>query len=67
MIDYTYFYNCDCVQGAKNYLRDNSIDLLICDPLLYTHDNISLSPKQHIKAGPTIQPWRAEKERCGIG
>jgi site-specific DNA-methyltransferase (adenine-specific) len=32
MIDYTYFYNCDCVQGAKNYLRDNSIDLLICDP-----------------------------------
>ena len=32
MIDYTKFYNCDCVQGAKNYLSDNSIDLLICDP-----------------------------------
>lgn len=32
MIDYTKFYNCDCVQGAAEYLSDNSVDLLICDP-----------------------------------
>lgn len=32
MIDYTRFYNCDCIQGAKDNLQDNTIDLLICDP-----------------------------------
>lgn len=26
------FYNEDCVEGAKKYLNDNSVDLLICDP-----------------------------------
>lgn len=32
MIDYTKFYNCDCVQGAIDHLQDNSVDLLVCDP-----------------------------------
>ncbi len=26
------FYNEDCITGAKKYLPDNSIDLMICDP-----------------------------------
>jgi site-specific DNA-methyltransferase (adenine-specific) len=26
------FYNEDCISGAKKYLKDNSIDLMICDP-----------------------------------
>ncbi|MDR1372884.1 MAG: site-specific DNA-methyltransferase [Dysgonamonadaceae bacterium] len=26
------FYNEDCISGAKSYLTDNSIDLIICDP-----------------------------------
>jgi site-specific DNA-methyltransferase (adenine-specific) len=26
------FYNEDCVEGAKKYLRDNSVDLIISDP-----------------------------------
>jgi site-specific DNA-methyltransferase (adenine-specific) len=26
------FYNCDCIEGAKKYLDDNSIDLIITDP-----------------------------------
>ncbi|HQB61683.1 MAG TPA: site-specific DNA-methyltransferase, partial [Spirochaetota bacterium] len=26
------FYNCDCIEGAKKYLPDNSIDLIITDP-----------------------------------
>jgi len=26
------FYNEDCITGAKKYLPDNSIDLIICDP-----------------------------------
>ncbi|MCM1042781.1 MAG: site-specific DNA-methyltransferase [Corallococcus sp.] len=32
MTDYTKFYNCDCVRGAKEYLQDNSVDLIVCDP-----------------------------------
>ena len=26
------FYNCDCIKGAKKYLKDNSVDLIITDP-----------------------------------
>jgi site-specific DNA-methyltransferase (adenine-specific) len=26
------YYNEDCIKGAKEYLKDNSIDLIICDP-----------------------------------
>lgn len=26
------FYNIDCIEGAKKYLKDNSIDLIITDP-----------------------------------
>jgi site-specific DNA-methyltransferase (adenine-specific) len=26
------FYNEDCIDGAKKHLKDNSIDLIICDP-----------------------------------
>ncbi|MDR3290092.1 MAG: site-specific DNA-methyltransferase [Rickettsiales bacterium] len=26
------YYNCDCVEGSKKYLKDNSIDLIITDP-----------------------------------
>lgn len=26
------FYNIDCIEGAKKYLKDNSIDLVITDP-----------------------------------
>ena len=26
------FYNEDCIKGAKKHLKDNSIDLIICDP-----------------------------------
>ncbi|MEW6772440.1 MAG: site-specific DNA-methyltransferase [Bacteroidota bacterium] len=26
------FYNIDCIQGSKKYLKDNSIDLIITDP-----------------------------------
>jgi site-specific DNA-methyltransferase (adenine-specific) len=26
------FYNEDCIEGSKKYLKDNSIDLIICDP-----------------------------------
>jgi site-specific DNA-methyltransferase (adenine-specific) len=26
------FYNEDCIKGAKKYLKDKSIDLMICDP-----------------------------------
>jgi site-specific DNA-methyltransferase (adenine-specific) len=26
------FHNCDCIAGAKKYISDNSIDLMICDP-----------------------------------
>jgi len=26
------FYNCDCVEGARKYLADNSVDLIITDP-----------------------------------
>ena len=26
------FFNCDCVKGAKKYLKANSVDLIICDP-----------------------------------
>jgi site-specific DNA-methyltransferase (adenine-specific) len=26
------FYNEDCIEGAKKYLKSNSIDLIICDP-----------------------------------
>ncbi len=26
------FYNCDCIEGAKKYLSDNSVDLIITDP-----------------------------------
>ena len=26
------FFNEDCITGAKKYLKDNSIDLMICDP-----------------------------------
>ena len=26
------FYNEDCIEGAAKYLKDNSIDLIICDP-----------------------------------
>lgn len=25
-------YNCDCVEGARRYIGDDSIDLMICDP-----------------------------------
>ncbi len=25
-------YNQDCVEGAKNHIEDNSVDLIICDP-----------------------------------
>jgi len=25
-------YNIDCIEGAKKYINDNSIDLIICDP-----------------------------------
>lgn len=28
----TELYNCDCIAGAKKYLADNSVDLMICDP-----------------------------------
>lgn len=27
-----WFYNEDCIEGAKKYMEDNSIDLIICDP-----------------------------------
>jgi site-specific DNA-methyltransferase (adenine-specific) len=27
------FYNIDCIEGAQKYLKDNSIDLIITDPL----------------------------------
>jgi site-specific DNA-methyltransferase (adenine-specific) len=27
-----FFYNCDCIEGARKYLRDNTIDLIITDP-----------------------------------
>ncbi|GMO62565.1 MAG: adenine-specific DNA-methyltransferase [Rickettsiales bacterium] len=26
------YYNCDCITGAKEHLRDNSVDLIITDP-----------------------------------
>jgi len=26
------YYNCDCIEGAKKYLPDNSVDLIITDP-----------------------------------
>ena len=26
------FYNCDCIEGAKKFLNDNSVDLIISDP-----------------------------------
>jgi site-specific DNA-methyltransferase (adenine-specific) len=26
------FYNADCVEGARKYLKDNSVDLIITDP-----------------------------------
>ncbi|MDR2526651.1 MAG: site-specific DNA-methyltransferase [Rickettsiales bacterium] len=26
------FYNCDCIEGARRRLKDNSIDLIISDP-----------------------------------
>jgi site-specific DNA-methyltransferase (adenine-specific) len=26
------FYNIDCIEGAKKYLKDNSVDLIITDP-----------------------------------
>jgi len=26
------FYNCDCIEGAKKYIEDNSVDLIITDP-----------------------------------
>lgn len=26
------FYNCDCIEGAKTYIPDNSVDLIITDP-----------------------------------
>ena len=26
------YYNEDCIEGAKKYLKSNSIDLIICDP-----------------------------------
>ncbi|MDR3048879.1 MAG: site-specific DNA-methyltransferase [Elusimicrobiota bacterium] len=26
------FWNMDCISGAKKYLADNSVDLIICDP-----------------------------------
>jgi len=26
------FYNCDCIDGAKKHLKDNSVDLIITDP-----------------------------------
>jgi site-specific DNA-methyltransferase (adenine-specific) len=26
------FYNCDCIDGARKYLGDNSVDLIITDP-----------------------------------
>ena len=26
------FFNCDCVEGARKYIGDNSVDLVICDP-----------------------------------
>ncbi|HOV12796.1 MAG TPA: site-specific DNA-methyltransferase [Spirochaetota bacterium] len=26
------FYNCNCIDGAKKYINDNSIDLIISDP-----------------------------------
>jgi site-specific DNA-methyltransferase (adenine-specific) len=31
-------YNCDCISGAKEYLSDNSVDLLICDPPFGIHE-----------------------------
>lgn len=26
------FYNMDCIEGARQHLEDNSIDLIITDP-----------------------------------
>lgn len=26
------FYNEDCIEGSKKFIRDNSVDLIICDP-----------------------------------
>ncbi len=26
------FYNCDCIEGARRYLKDDSIDLIVTDP-----------------------------------
>ncbi len=27
-----HFYNEDCIEGSKKHIRDNSVDLIICDP-----------------------------------
>jgi len=32
MIDTSNLYNCDCVLGAKEHIKDNSVDLIVCDP-----------------------------------
>jgi len=29
---YENFYNMDCIEGAKKYIKNNSIDLIITDP-----------------------------------
>ena len=26
-----HFYNEDCIEGSKKHIRDNSVDLIICD------------------------------------
>jgi site-specific DNA-methyltransferase (adenine-specific) len=26
------YYNCDCIEGAQKYLKDNSVDLILTDP-----------------------------------
>lgn len=31
-------FNCDCVEGAKKYLDDCSVDLIICDPPFGIHE-----------------------------
>jgi site-specific DNA-methyltransferase (adenine-specific) len=31
-MNYSNFYNYDCIGGAKKYLKDGSVDLIVCDP-----------------------------------
>jgi len=71
------FYNIDCIEGAKKYLKDNSVDLIITDPpygiegdKLHKHYNRDESnviegyveiPKE--KYPPFTQKWIKEAER----